>query len=112
MDLYNAGVAKGVDEEFQKGSNYLATIDKPPFAAYDMGTNSASYFLPLGGLKIDKNASVLSAATGAPIAGLYSAGRNACAIFGDYMGSGTSVVETLIFGRIAGQSAAAAEPSE
>lgn len=62
----------------------------------------------VGGLRINTKAQVLSAETDAPIAGLYSAGRNAANVIAQqYGGSGTSVATCFVFGRIAGQNAAA-----
>ncbi|MGV8084424.1 MAG: FAD-binding protein [Coriobacteriia bacterium] len=101
-------VAKGVDEEFQKSEDYLVPLDQPPFHAYTIGVETTG-FMTLGGLKIDTSARVLSI-DGSAIPGLYAAGRTANDLYGDYMGSGTSIGAGLTFGRIAGQMAAAETP--
>jgi len=47
---------------------------------------------------------------GEPIPGLYAAGRNACGVSAQqYPGSGVSVADGLVFGRIAGKNVAALE---
>ena len=46
------------------------------------------------------------------IPGLYAAGRNAGTIYGWYMGSGSSMLDVLVFGRIAGRNVAAEASTE
>jgi 3-oxo-5alpha-steroid 4-dehydrogenase len=106
VSLYNSMVNAGEDIEFHKSAEYLATIDAPPYAVYDFNISLTASFLPLGGLKINGNAQVISAKGEQPIPGLYAAGRTSCGIYGEYMGSGTSIGESLTFGRIAGRHAA------
>ena len=79
-----------------------------PYYAVAFPVKYASIFTT-GGLRINPQAQVLDV-NGEPVPGLYSAGRNAFAVTAEnYPGSGTSVGEALIFGRIAGQGAAAQE---
>ena len=59
----------------------------------------------LGGLATDTSARVLNA-DGAPVPGLWAAGRTAASISSPGYSSGTSIGEAQIFGRIAGRSAA------
>lgn len=105
VDRYNSLCDAGVDEDFHKEAKYLTGIRVPPFKAFFSGA-SASTMLTLGGLKVDANMRVLSKKS-KPIPALFAAGRNACALQGEYAGSGTSVGEAIVFGRIAGQQAAA-----
>ncbi|MGV8082450.1 MAG: FAD-dependent oxidoreductase [Coriobacteriia bacterium] len=98
---YNELAASGSDDDFHKNPKFLKQIATPPFHAADVSASQCSNHT-LGGLKINENSQVLDT-EGEVIAGLYSAGRNACAIFGNYPGSGNSIAEGLIFGRIAGQ---------
>jgi 3-oxo-5alpha-steroid 4-dehydrogenase len=102
---YNSMAAKHQDPEFNKAKEYLVPQVKPPFHAYYFGPSMAS-FMALGGLKINTKSQVLSV-DDQPIVGLYAAGRTGCAVFGGYPGSGTSIAESLTFGRIAGQQLAA-----
>lgn len=102
---YNELAEAGEDVDFHKDPAFLAPLVKAPFHAVSLDASQAS-FHSLGGLKINEKAEVISV-SGEIIPGLYSAGRNACAIFGNYYGSGSSIAEGLMFGRFAGQSIAA-----
>lgn len=104
MERYAAQCAAGTDADFGKDPVYLRPIETAPFYAIATTPVMGSVHT-LGGLKINGNAEVLDLA-GAPIPGLYAAGRNSCGIFGEYPGSGSSVADALTFGRIAGKSAA------
>lgn len=105
VSFYNAAVAKGKDTLFNKRTKFLKPITTAPFYAIKV---SKSLFVSTGGLRINNDAQVIAAATEAPIAGLYSAGRNASNVSAQqYGGSGTSVASAFVFGRVAGQKAAA-----
>jgi 3-oxo-5alpha-steroid 4-dehydrogenase len=106
---YNAFAAEGKDPIYQKKDKYVQPIATPPYYATGFLAGMVG-FLTTGGLRTDTLARVLDPA-GQPIAGLYSAGRNAFGVIAQhYPGSGTSVADAFIFGRIAGQDAAALEP--
>ncbi|MCY1277363.1 Fumarate reductase flavoprotein subunit [compost metagenome] len=83
-------------------SNWALPLDQGPFMAYPI--ISANVFT-FGGLKIDEEARVIDA-DGEPIDNLYAAGETVGLYFGNYAG-GTSVLKGLVFGRLAGQTAAA-----
>jgi tricarballylate dehydrogenase len=82
-------------------SNWARPIDRPPFFAYPIGCASVFTF---GGIGTDEQARVLSA-DGYPIPGLFAAGEATGLYHGKYVGS-TSLLRTLVFGRIAGLGAA------
>lgn len=84
-------------------SNWALPIDKAPYHAYPI--ISANVFT-FGGLKIDPAARVLDG-DGDPINGLYAAGEIIGLYYGHYTGA-TSVLKGMVFGRIAGEHAAAA----
>ncbi|MDB5998383.1 MAG: FAD-binding dehydrogenase, partial [Rhizobacter sp.] len=84
-------------------SNWALPLDKAPFHAYPI--ISANVFT-FGGLKIDPSARVLDA-DGDAIDGLYAAGEIVGLYYGNYTGA-TSVLKGMVFGRIAGEGAAAA----
>jgi 3-oxo-5alpha-steroid 4-dehydrogenase len=103
---YNSLYAGGTDLDFHKSAKFFKPVQAGPYAAFDFSTPLQSYFT-LGGLAINENAQVLDN-SGEVIAGLYSAGRNAGTIYSDeYVGSGGSTSDAMIFGRIAGQNLAA-----
>lgn len=83
-------------------SNWALPLDRGPYMAYPI--ISANVFT-FGGLKIDEEARVIDA-DGEPIDNLYAAGETVGLYFGNYAG-GTSVLKGLVFGRLAGQAAAA-----
>jgi len=83
-------------------SNWALPIDEAPFHAYPI--ISANVFT-FGGVKVDSSARVQNA-EGEPIAGLYAAGEIIGTYYHNYPGA-TSVLKGLVFGRIAGQGAAA-----
>jgi 3-oxo-5alpha-steroid 4-dehydrogenase len=105
VTFYNDSISSGVDIELGKGAEYLSPIVTPPFHFHYFGPASC-YFMTSGGLKMNLRAQVVSR-SGDPIPGLYVAGRNGDITFGHYMASGTSMLDCLSFGRIAGKNAAA-----
>ncbi len=112
VELYNTFTETGDDTEFQKAPEYLARLNTPPFYGLNFSAAAVSFFTT-GGLKINKKAQVLTV-SGEPIAGLYAAGRNASSgvIAHNYPGSGISVGDALVFGRIAGWEAAVLPTSQ
>lgn len=107
VERYNKWCDAGEDADFGKDPSCLKAISTAPFYAIDANAaNGWGSPLTCGGLKINVNAEVVDRA-GDPIPGLYAAGRNSCGIFGEYPGSGTSIADCVIFGRIAGEQAAA-----
>jgi succinate dehydrogenase/fumarate reductase flavoprotein subunit len=60
----------------------------------------------MGGLSVDASARVLSEAKGAPIAGLWAAGEVIGGVHGRNRLAGSSLLEAVVFGRIAGEGAA------
>ena len=102
---YNGFAQSQNDDDFHKATEYLKPLSAPPFYAANFEVSKCG-FHTLGGLKINEKSQVVGN-DGKVLPGLYSAGRNACAIFGNYPGSGSSIGECLVFGRIAGKNAAA-----
>jgi predicted oxidoreductase len=86
-------------------------LASPPFALIDSSVEKATYAtFTLGGLATDPEGRVLSP-DGAPVPGLWAAGRTA-ALFcgGGYPGSGISLADASFFGRRAGRTAARERP--
>lgn len=105
LDRYHLSLAHGRDAEFGKPLvSDLKPIDHPPFYAIRL--------LPkvhhcMGGVQINTAAQVIGIADHQPIAGLYAAGEITGGIHGASRLGSTAIVDCLVFGRIAGQSAAA-----
>ncbi len=82
-------------------SNWSQTIDEPPFLAYPV---QCAIVFTFGGIATSLDAEVLTN-DGVPIPGLYSAGECTGVYYRKYLGA-TSVLRSLVFGRIAGIAAA------
>ncbi|MBI2986177.1 MAG: FAD-binding protein, partial [Deltaproteobacteria bacterium] len=83
-------------------SNWALRIDTPPFLCYPVTCGITFSF---GGLKIDRNARVLDT-EGKIIAGLYATGDILGTFYYNYVG-GSGITRGVVFGRIAGRTAAA-----
>lgn len=84
-------------------SNWANRIDEPPFEAYAVTCGVTFSF---GGVKITNDAEVEDTA-GKPIAGLFAAGEMVGGIFYHNYPGGTGLTSGSVFGKIAGESAAA-----
>ena len=100
---YNAGAESGVDD-MMKPREFVRPLTRAPFYAAEV--RAATVCWTGTGLQIDEDARVLDG-NGKPIAGLYAAGETTGGILGDvYVGSGGSLTNGAVFGRIAGAEAA------
>ena len=84
-------------------SNWALPLDSPPFVAFPV---CCGITFTYGGLKIDTEARVIDT-TGQPMPGLYATGEIAGGFFYHNYPAGSGLVRGAVFGRIAGQSAAA-----
>ena len=101
VDRYNGFVRTGKDEDFGK-QTLLQTIEKPPFY---FGEERLNVHSTEGGLRIDAEARVLDR-NHRPIPGLYAAGETVGGIHGRSRPGGNGTLSCVVFGRIAGKSAA------
>ena len=85
-------------------SNWANTIDEPPFEAYAVTCGVTFTF---GGLRIDATGQVLDSAC-MPMPGLYAAGELVGGLFYFNYPGGSGLTAGSVFGRLAGDSAAAA----
>lgn len=100
FDDYNAAVESGKDEF---GRELLTKkLETAPFYALP---RVPALHHTMGGVRIDTECRVLNA-EGNPISGLYAAGEITGGIHGANRLGGNAVVDTVVFGRIAGESAA------
>lgn len=83
-------------------SNWAYPLDEPPYIAYPV---ACSIVFTYGGIGTDTDARVLDR-DGTPMDGLFAAGECTGLYYGKYPGA-TSVLRSLVFGRIAGLGAAA-----
>ncbi len=84
-------------------SNWANTVDTPPFEAYGVTCGVTFTF---GGLRIDERAQVIDT-EGDPLKGLFAAGELVGGIFYFNYPGGTGLTNGSVFGRIAGDAAAA-----
>jgi succinate dehydrogenase/fumarate reductase flavoprotein subunit len=102
---YNRLIASGVDSDYFKDLTNVGPIGTPPF--YSAKITQPGYGLTGTGLRIDEHAAVIHESSD-PIPGLFAAGEATGNVLGDvYFGSGNSLANCAVFGRIAGLSAAA-----
>lgn len=105
IDRYNELVAAGEDTDFGKSPEMMTAIDTAPYYAV---TNPLALLVVLGGLRVNTDLQVLNA-NSEVIPGLYAAGNVVGECFAnDYpvIVPGLSHSRALVFGRLAGQSAA------
>lgn len=108
MKTYNAYALEGEDPIYRKRKPWLKALTVAPFAAIELNFSQSFFsFFTLGGLNTLPTGEVLDTA-GAPIAGLYAAGRAACGLprWGAGYSSGMSLADATFFGRMAGRQAA------
>jgi len=104
VENYNLSMIHGRDAEFGKPfPNDLKPIDKPPF--YSIRLLPKVHYC-MGGVRINSRAQVLSLSNGEAIAGLYAAGEVTGGIHGASRLGSNSIIDCLVFGRIAGTNAA------
>ncbi|MCL2339472.1 MAG: FAD-binding protein [Actinomycetia bacterium] len=102
VNSYNAAFSAGKNAEFGRPIDTMAPISTAPFYAVKI---APTYFNTQGGPRRNKFAQVV-AINGLPIPGLFSAGEMGSVFADMYNGSG-NLGETMVFGRYAGQNAAA-----
>ena len=108
MAFYNEHARAGRDPLFDKQPPILTPLDQGPFVALELHfQNSYFSFFTLGGLKTSTDGEVLDRA-GAPIPGLFAAGRCTSGLpaWGQGYSSGMSLADCTFFGRQAGRKAA------
>ena len=105
ISTWNANAVKGKDPEWNREWG-LEPLDIPPFYANRLALREGN---ERTGVRINTKAQVIDV-DGKPIPRLYAAGRTSGGQYGLYAGCGISIATCLIFGRIAGKSAAAETP--
>lgn len=105
VNAWNKACADGNDPEFGRDPKRMAPIQTPPFYAAEF---VPAFTNTQGGPRRDSNARVLDT-NRKPIPRLYSAGELGSIFSYHYQGGG-NVLECIVFGRIAGERAAAEKP--
>ncbi len=102
VQMYNRHAATGTDPLLHKKEQWVRPLTGP-VAAWDMRGFTAGF--TLGGLRTDVESRVLHV-DGAPIPGLFAAGRCTSGVCAGGYASGTSLGDGSFFGRRAGATAA------
>ena len=102
MEKWNGYVAEKNDPDFGRTS-FAAPLDTPPYYAVKV---TAGIHHTMGGLKIDSQTHVLNT-EGQIIPGLFAAGEVTGGVHGGNRLGGNAVADFVVFGRIAGEQAAA-----
>jgi succinate dehydrogenase/fumarate reductase flavoprotein subunit len=101
---YNEFARAGEDRDFGKPAAFLRTVETPPI--YGVEIRPSTLGITCYGLEIDDQAHVLDPCSN-EVQGLFAAGECAGGVLGTrYAGSGNSWANCLVFGRVAGRSAA------
>jgi succinate dehydrogenase/fumarate reductase flavoprotein subunit len=104
LGKYNADVAAGEDTVHLKKPGVLRPVDTPPFYATEVRLCQLS--VTAVGPRIDRDGRVMNASN-RPVPGLFAGGECTGGVLGDvYVGSGNALASALVFGRVAGRSAA------
>jgi flavocytochrome c len=105
LQEYNKGIDVGEDRFYRKDPALAGPVRTAPFYATEL--RLCQLCLTSTGMRIDPDARVIGQDSRV-IPGLYAAGECTGGILGDiYVGSGNSYTNCVVFGRIAGRSAAA-----
>lgn len=104
IDGYNAGIAAGADTQLTPGKKLLGAPLATP--SYYASKRIPTIHYTMGGLCISTGAQVCKE-DGTPIPNLFAAGEVAGGVQGSNRLGGNSFTELVVFGRIAGASAAA-----
>lgn len=102
VEAWNKAVAEQNDEAFGRTTGMDVDISVAPFYAIQI---APGIHHTMGGVKIDTTASVIGV-DGEPIPGLFAAGEVTGGVHGANRIGGNAVADIIVFGRIAGQSAA------
>lgn len=107
----NAGITANEPDPFGKSDENRKLLEDGGFVAINYAITNRfafSQMFTLGGLKVDEDSGNVLDGAGAPIAGLYAAGRAAVGLCSNGYISGMSIGDGMFSGRRAGKSAARA----
>lgn len=107
VDEYNAAVARKGGDKMKKDVSRAVSLERGPYVAVRVWPK---VHYVMGGVQISMKAEVLNAADSKPIPGLYAAGEATAGSHGGSRLGSCAVADCLVFGRIAGASAATAAP--
>lgn len=111
---HNDAIDAGTEDPVGKPAEFRRRIGQAPFTLMDISVRPnvlcPTPMLTLGGVRVAEDTGAVIDADGAPIPGLYSAGRTAIGIASRSYVSGLSIADCVFAGRRAGASAADQRP--
>lgn len=115
VEAYNHAIDSGAADPAGKPAEFCRRIDRAPFTLLDFSIRpsvlSPTPMLTLGGIRVDEETGAVLTAAGAPVSGLFSAGRTAIGVCSQSYVSGLSLADCVFAGRRAGASAANHPPA-
>ncbi len=108
VEQYNRAARGETSDTFGKKRDDMHELKQGPFYAINMsvGKGDITSVITLGGLRVCENTGAVVTAAGAPVPGLYAAGRAAIGVASNAYVSGLSIADGVFSGRRAGNSAA------
>ena len=107
VNSHNDAIDTRTEDPAGKPEQFVRRIDREPFTLLNISIQpnliNPTPMLTLGGIRVDEATGAVLAASGAPIPGLFSAGRTAIGICSDSYVSGLSIADCVFSGRRAGQ---------
>ncbi|MGV0626290.1 FAD-binding protein [Mycolicibacter minnesotensis] len=114
VTAHNDAIDSGTPDPAGKPDEFCRRIDQAPYSLMDISVRPnvlrPTPMLTLGGVRVAEDTGSVLDAAGAPIPGLYSAGRTAIGVASRSYVSGLSIADCVFAGRRAGANAAATRP--
>jgi 3-oxo-5alpha-steroid 4-dehydrogenase len=101
VESYNAAIRAGQPDAWGKADSYRRLIETGPFYAYNMSYDSKMnpiMGITMGGLKVNEDSGAVLDDAGAPVPGLYAAGRTAIGVCSNFYVSGLSLADCVFSG--------------
>jgi 3-oxo-5alpha-steroid 4-dehydrogenase len=110
VEAHNNAIDAGIDDPAGKPSQFVRRISQPPYRLLNISIRqnllNPTPMLTLGGIRVDEGTGAVLNESGAPIPGLFGAGRTATGICSNSYVSGLSLADCVYAGRRAGKHAA------
>ncbi|MGB9226999.1 FAD-binding protein [Mycobacterium sp.] len=112
VEAHNNAIDNGTPDPVGKPPDFVRRIGQAPYTLLNIAVRPSlinpTPMLTLGGVRVDEGTGAVVDESGAPIPGLFSAGRTAIGICSNSYVSGLSLADCVFSGRRAGTHAAAA----
>lgn len=107
VNSHNDAIDTRTEDPAGKPEQFVSRIDREPFTLLNISIQpnliNPTPMLTLGGIRVDEATGAVLNSSGAPIPGLFSAGRTAIGICSDSYVSGLSIADCVFSGRRAGE---------